>query len=78
MTLTGPNEQMPGFETILNRAHEIRFRPIETADTVYQMYTREQVVSGEAATLEQWLREMVKLEKTKPSLWSRLKRVFGS
>jgi hypothetical protein len=37
------------------------------------VYTREQVVSGEAAADEKWLAEWVRRAAKKPSLFARLK-----
>lgn len=75
--LRGPNEQLPGFDTVI-RDGEARFMPKTTADDVYHVYTRDQVVSGEAADDERFLAEAAARAAKKPGLLARVRRLFGA
>jgi hypothetical protein len=74
--LLGPNEQFPGFDAVL-RDGKASYMPKETADGVYHVYTRDQVVSGEAAADEKFLAEYAARAAKKPTLMARIRGLFG-
>lgn len=74
--LRGPNEQFPGFDAVV-RDGKASYMPKETADGVYHVYTRDQVLSGEAAADEKFLAEYAARAARKPSLLARVRGLFG-
>lgn len=76
IVLTGPNEHVSGYETIETKHGTIKHRSEETG----QVYTPEQIASGEAKELDKWLIEYERkqAEAEKPGPLKRLAmRLFG-
>lgn len=74
--LRGPNEQFDGFNAVA-RNGKAAYMPKQTADDVYHVYTRDQVVSGEAAADERFLSDAAARAAQKPGLMARVRRLFG-